>query len=65
MLDNVGGVRAVSNAGVDTAQNVGVCYVKMLCDIGLKRGRCLQCVLSKRKPPHYTSFGCRVCHVRL
>ena len=65
MLDTVGGVRAVSNAHVDTAQNEGVCYVERLCDIGLKRGRCLQCVLSMRKPPHYTSFGCRVCRVRL
>ena len=63
MLDTVGGVRAVSNAHVDTAQNEGVCYVERLCDIGLKRGKCLQCVLSKRKPPHYTSFGCRVCRV--
>ena len=53
MLDTVGGVRAVSNAHVDTAQNEGVCYVERLCDIGLKRGRCLQCVLSMRKPPHY------------
>ena len=65
MLDTVGGVRAVCNAHVDTAQNEGVCYVERLCDIGLKRGRCLQCVLSMRKPPHYTSFGCRVCLVRL
>ena len=65
MLDSVGGVRAVSNANVDTAQNEGVCYVERLCDISLKRGRCLQCVLSKRKPPCYTSFGCRVCRVRL
>ena len=65
MLDSVVGVRAVSNAHVDTAQNEGVCYVKRLCDIGLKRGRYLQCVLSKRKPPHYTSFGCRGCRVRL
>ena len=65
MLDTVGRVRAVSNAHVDTAQNEGVCYVERLGDIGLKRGRCLQCVLSMRKPPHYTSFGCRVCRVRL
>ena len=64
MLDTVGGVRAVSNAHVDTAQNEGVCHVERLCDIGLKRGRCLQCVLSKRKPPHYTSFGCRVCRLQ-
>ena len=42
-----------------------VCYVERLRDIGFKRGRCLQCVLSKRKPPLYTSFGCRVFHVRL
>ena len=34
MLDTVGGVRAVSNAHVDTAQNEGVCYVERLCDIG-------------------------------
>ena len=36
MLDTVGGVRAVSNAHVDTAQNEGVCCVERLCDIGLK-----------------------------
>ena len=47
MLDTVGGVRAVSNAHVDTAQNEGVCYVERLCDIGLKRDRCLKCVLSE------------------
>ena len=49
----------------DRAQDVSVCYLVSLSEIGLKRGRCHQCQLNKRKPSRYTSFGCGVCGVRL
>ena len=45
------------------AQGVSVCYLKKVSAIGLKRGRCHQCLKMKRKG--HTSFGCSVCRVRL
>ena len=69
LLENVGvrmGVRSgTCSASVDSAQSVRVCYLVRVSDIGLKRGRCRQCQLAKRSPPHSTSFGCGVCRVRL
>ena len=46
------------------AQDVSVCYLEKLTNMGLKRGRCHQC-RAKKAPPRYTSFGCGVCGVRL
>ena len=56
--------KAQSSAGTTgETQNVSVCYLKKVSDIGLKRGRCHQCLKMKRR--RHTSFGCSVCRVRL
>ena len=48
------------------ACNETVCYLQRVTEIpGMKRGKCRQRVLSKMKKPRHTSFGCRVCRVRL
>ena len=52
-----------SSSGSGKAQDVSVCYLKRVSDIGLKRGRCHQCLQMKRS--RFTSFGCSVCEVRL
>ena len=57
-------VARIRSDNVDKAQNVIVCYLVNLSEIGLKRGRCHQCQLMKEKPPRYTLFGCGVCGVR-
>ena len=43
----------------------GLCLLKRVTEIGLKRGRCHQCLKTKRGKPNYTSFGCSACKVRL
>ena len=48
----------------DSDHAVGVCSLERVCNIGLARGRCIHCINMKRKP-HYTSFGCSHCKVRL
>ena len=47
------------------AQGDGMCELERVTKIGLKRGRCRHCLLTKRTPVHSTSFGCTVCLVRL
>lgn len=65
LLETVGCRKCVPQSHQNKTQNVSVCYLVSLSDIGLKRGRCRQCQLTKREPPCYTSFGCGVCGVRL
>lgn len=43
----------------------GLCLLKRVAEIGLKRGRCHQCLKKKREKPRCSSFGCSVCKVRL
>ena len=47
------------------AQSEQLCELERLAKIGLKRGRCRHCQLTKKAPVHSTSFGCTVCRVRL
>ena len=42
-----------------------MCELERVTKIGLKRGRCHHCQLMKRTPVHSTSFGCKVCLVKL
>ena len=60
-------VRRRSQVDASSSRNLsgGVCCLVRLSDIGLKRGRCHQCLRVKRKKAHSTSFGCSVCRVRL
>ena len=51
-----------SSGGMDRAQSENVLPVS---EIGLKRGRCHQCLPARKRPPQSTSFGCGVCSVRL
>ena len=59
------GLKTMRIKNKDRAQDASVCYLVSLSEIGLKRGRCHQCQLTKRKPSRYTSFGRGVCGVRL
>ena len=47
------------------AQRDQMCELERVTKIGLKRGRCRHCQLTKRTPVHSTSFGCTVCLGRL
>ena len=47
------------------AQSEQLWELERLAKIGLKRGRCRHCQLTKKAPVHSTSFGCTVCRVRL
>ena len=47
------------------AQGDRMCELERVTKIGLKKGRCHHCQLTKRTPVHSTSFGCTVCLVRL
>ena len=40
------------------AQSEQLCELERLAKIGLKRGRCRHCQLTKKAPVHSTSFGC-------
>ena len=40
------------------------CMLVSLSDIGMKRGRCCRCQVTKREPPCCMSFDCGVCGVR-
>ena len=61
----IGVVRAHKVAR-DAAQSARVCELDRVSNIiDLKSGRCHYCQIKKKKPQHYTSFGCTVCHVRL
>ena len=55
--------KAQSSVSTGKVQDVSVCYLSRVSDLGLKRGRCHQCL--KKKRTGYTSFGCSVCKVRL
>ena len=55
--------KAQSSVNKGKAQDVSVCCLSRVSDIGLKRGRCHQCIKMKRK--RHTSFGCSVCKIRL
>ena len=68
LLENVQGQRksvSCKQSCNNRAQTASVCYLVSLSEIGMKRGRCRQCQVTKREPPRYTSFGCGVCGVRL
>ena len=68
LLSEVGsrqGVRQQSDESVGRPQSERVCYLERVSEMGLKRGRCRQCQITKREPPRCTSFGCGVCRVRL
>ena len=47
------------------AQSARVCYLESVSMLGMKRGRCHQCQVTKTEHPHHTSFACGVCRVRL
>lgn len=49
----------------DGGQGTSGCSLSRVSEIGLKRGRCLQCTLKRRDPVRHTSFGCSFCGVRL
>ena len=68
LLKEVGsrkGVRKQSSENVGRAQTERICYLERVSEIGLKRGRCHHCQITKRQPPRSTVFGCGVCSVRL
>ena len=46
-------------------ENTTVCRLMKVSEIGLKRGKCHQCLKKKRKRLRFTSFGCSECRVRL
>lgn len=50
---------------ISDAYAQGGCSLERVSDIGLARGRCRFCVITKRQPMRYTSFGCSFCKVRL
>lgn len=54
--------RSRSNATLGRDEEV--CQLVRVSDIGLARGRCVNCLKMKRRPKH-TSFGCSHCRVRL
>ena len=47
------------------AQEPTVCSLVKVEDVGLKRGKCHQCMKAKRGPIHHTTFACAACRVRL
>ena len=46
-------------------EDTTVCRLMKVSEIGLKRGKCHQCLKKKRKRLCFTSFGCSECKVRL
>ena len=67
LLEQAGPKRGVVRArkvARDAAQSAKVCELDTVSNIvDLKRGRGQYCQIKKKKPQHYTSFGCRVCRV--
>ena len=47
------------------AARQGGCRLKRLADISMSRGKCHFCIINKRRPVGFTSFGCSYCKVRL
>ena len=45
--------------------SVSGCSLKRVSEMGMRRGRCVQCAIKKRSPVRHTSFGCHFCRVRL
>ena len=69
LLEQVGPKRDVvrpRKVASDAAQSTRVCELDRVSNIvDLKRDRCHYCQIKKKKPLHYTSFVCTVCHLRL
>ena len=59
------GVKQQNGESMGRAQTERVCHLERVSNIGLKRGRCHHCQITKRDPPRSTVFGCGVCGVRL
>ena len=67
LLEEEGQQRGIScgTHSAGGAQSARVCYLESVSMLGMKRGRCHQCQVTKTEHPHHTSFACGVCRVRL